>query len=352
MREIGSIFPIGRQDDEPNSGSGMSFGPSIKLYSLCREALLALLQAIDAPRRSALLPAYTCSTVIDPFIQLGWDVSFYSIHEDLTLDLDSLLAKTRDRRPTIAIFHPFYGMDYSAQELDAIKALCNAGCLAVEDVTQNLFAPLHEDVFACRVGSIRKWFPVPDGGFLDAPFPGPEPIQEHESFYIPQLSAMRLRFKYFETCDFELKDLSIQLNKYAERHAHEAIALHSISKYTLNKLDKLDIDGCIEARVNNFSVLLEGLSDCKKVTLPIRDLRRIDGAPLYFPLFVNGDRASLQSRIAAKSIYAPVLWGPASKDVIVNDTVRLIYERILAIPCDQRYSQEDMLRVVEAIKTA
>lgn len=49
MREIGSIFPIGRQDDEPNSGSGMSFGPSIKLYSLCREALLALLQAIDAP---------------------------------------------------------------------------------------------------------------------------------------------------------------------------------------------------------------------------------------------------------------------------------------------------------------
>ena len=349
-REIGSIFPIGKRDVGPKSGRGLSFDPSVKLYSLCREALLALLQAVEVPRKSALLPAYTCSTVIDPFMQLGWDVAFYSVNMDLSLNLESLMAKSRDCCPSVAVFHPYYGMDYSASELDAIKALRDEGCLTVEDLTQNLFAPKHEDIFACRVGSIRKWFPVPDGGFLDSPFAVCDPSQENESFYIPQLVAMRLRFKYFETNDTELKDLSIQLNKYAERHAHESIVMHAISDYTLIAMKGLDIDGCIEARRDHFHTLFDGLADCGKVTLPIRDMNRLVGAPLYFPLFVNGDRASFQSQIAERSIYAPVLWRAASEDVVVDDAVRSIYDRILAIPCDQRYSREDMIRVVEAIR--
>lgn len=350
MREIGSIFPIGLQNGS-ECGRGLNFGSSVKLYSLCREALLSFLLAINPQQKVALLPAYTCSTVIDPFAQLGWDISFYSINKDLSLNVDSLLSQAHRCGPSVVLFHPYYGTDYSIQELDAIKLLKEGGCQTVEDLTQNLFAPKHEEVFTCRVGSIRKWFPIPDGGFLDAPIEVDGCSLPYESFYLPQLVAMKLRAKYFETGDAELKALSIQLNKYAVRHAREPLSAHAVSDYTLAALENVNVEGCIETRLDNFSTLLNGLVDCLNVTLPIRDMRRLAGAPLYFPLYVHGSREAFQSQIAARAVYAPILWVPASGDVLVDDTVRMIYDRILAIPCDQRYSREDMLRVVEAIKT-
>ena len=44
-----------------------------------------------------------------------------------------------------------------------------------------------------------------------------------------------------------------------------------------------------------------------------------------------------------------MIW-PVEKDrVLINDEVKFIYEHVLAIPCDQRYDEDDMQRVVEII---
>ena len=68
----------------------------------------------------------------------------------------------------------------------------------------------------------------------------------------------------------------------------------------------------------------------------------------YFVIYVN-NRAVLQRQLAQDAIYAPVIWPVEDERVLVDDEVRSIYEHLLAIPCDQRYDETDMQRVVEII---
>ena len=48
-----------------------------------------------------------------------------------------------------------------------------------------------------------------------------------------------------------------------------------------------------------------------------------------------------------KHIYAPVLWPVQTKDVLINEEVEYIYSHILMLPIDQRYSIDDMIKIVE-----
>ena len=59
---------------------------------------------------------------------------------------------------------------------------------------------------------------------------------------------------------------------------------------------------------------------------------------------------AFQTYLAENKIYAPIIW---PKSDLCNNSINLevdwIYRNILSIPCDQRYSMEDMERVVEII---
>mgnify|MGYP002909138984 CR=1 FL=1 len=67
----------------------------------------------------------------------------------------------------------------------------------------------------------------------------------------------------------------------------------------------------------------------------------------YIPIFVE-NRTDVQTYLREHNIFAPVLW-PIPKEVEqdINKDVSYIYEHLLAIPCDQRYSLDDMRKIVE-----
>jgi hypothetical protein len=71
-------------------------------------------------------------------------------------------------------------------------------------------------------------------------------------------------------------------------------------------------------------------------------------APLYFTLYVK-ERARLQKLLSLNSIYAPVLWPVEDERVLITEDIKFIFNHLLAIPCDQRYDQDDMQRVAEVI---
>ena len=66
-------------------------------------------------------------------------------------------------------------------------------------------------------------------------------------------------------------------------------------------------------------------------------------------IYVN-DRSDLQRDLAERHIYAPVIWPVVYDEVLINDTIKYIYDHILAIPIDQRYDEHDMGTIVEVIK--
>ena len=54
--------------------------------------------------------------------------------------------------------------------------------------------------------------------------------------------------------------------------------------------------------------------------------------------------------LSEQHIYAPVIWPVVYEEVLVNETVKYIYDHILAIPIDQRYDEGDMAKIVSIIK--
>ena len=108
------------------------------LYSLCREALYDIAVGFHTSNKTVLLPAYTCQTVISPFIEAGWTCHFYSIKKNLRIDNDSLIASVETLNPSLLLVHPFFGMDLCENEIKALETACRFGVKIIQDVN-NMF---------------------------------------------------------------------------------------------------------------------------------------------------------------------------------------------------------------------
>ena len=86
-KEIGSEFWIDQVPTEYKSGLPQWVGKfgNIVLTSSGRGAISLMLE--KTRKKTALLPAYTCDSMILPFIAQGYDCRFYDVNRDLTPDL-------------------------------------------------------------------------------------------------------------------------------------------------------------------------------------------------------------------------------------------------------------------------
>ena len=77
-------------------------------------------------------------------------------------------------------------------------------------------------------------------------------------------------------------------------------------------------------------------------------LTRVTNAPLYFPIYVK-DRPGIQKQLAQKHIYAPVLWPVNTREILIDETIEYLFDHLLAIPCDQRYDEKDMEKIISVL---
>ena len=300
MKDIGSIFPI--YDEQLEFAQKTFCLPSFydrqKLYSLCREALFDIATIYGEGSKKVLLPAYTCQTVIDPFQQLGWDITYYPINKDLIIDTQALLAIVNKTNPDIVLAHPYYGMDFNDIEKDALQTIKAAGAIIIVDNTQCIFSEERLPFVDYYVGSYRKWFCCPDGAFLEdysksKKSSWAEKNVENGDFVQKQIDAMFLRGEYFTNSNETIKQISIRLNKDAVKRISGAIKPHAMATFSKAMLVMEDIEFNKSQRTSNYKTLFEGLNNCDKCTLACKDLTRITNAPLYFPVYVE-DRPNIQ----------------------------------------------------------
>ena len=201
------------------------------------------------------------------------------------------------------------------------------------------------------VGSYRKWFPIPDGGFLECNSNERtilQPEKENVDFSERELAAMYLRNQYFGNGEQFTKDISIRLSKAADHIAESNITPHKMSLIAYNIFIKEDSKTNQHCRFDNYSFLFKNVRESKVVEKVCKNLQEVTTAPLYFTIFVQ-DRPALQRLLAQDAIYAPVIWPVENDAVLINEDVKYIYDHILAIPCDQRYDEKDMQRAVNII---
>ena len=348
-KEVGSIFPVSGFEYDPaitqNRFEGFTF------FSLCREALLAIAKSCE--KKVIMIPAYTCQTVIIPFIQEKWDIYFYSIDTNLCIGEKSFISLLSKTKPGIVLFHPYYGKAINDNERNLLFQAKESGAIVVQDLTQSIFSDVRKPYVDITVGSIRKWDNIPDGGFLtfgdDAHMKIIDTKESNSRFFAAQLDAMYLRGEYFRTDNPDYKQISIRINKYAEGLIdNEPVTCHKISDYSMSKILNADLEHIRTKRIDNFRTLFSLIRTNNKCHSVFNSIDELDSAPLYFPVFVE-NRKQFQKKLAENKIYAPILWGIGNSNIMIDDSVEYIYSHLLAIPIDQRYNNDDIQRIAYVI---
>jgi hypothetical protein len=156
------------------------------------------------------------------------------------------------------------------------------------------------------------------------------------------IEASKLKYEYSQSMKLRLKPEFRNLYKKVEDILDNRTCINkisSISKYLLLVAQWRNIK---KTRQTNYVKLLTDLTG-KKLLLPcFNKLKKVD-TPLYFPVIIDGDRELLQKRFAEEDIYTPIIW-PIPK-YLVNKNIMIhsnLYKHLLCIPCDQRYSIDEM----------
>lgn len=350
-KEIGSIFSLSNDNLSIAENSPSNFTEDRFYYSLCREALFDIAMSLSSSSKKVLIPAFTCQTVITPFEEAGWKCEYYGINKDLRIETTHLLQIIESSNISLLVVHPYFGMELSETEIKALQHVSDKGIKIVLDLTQCIFSDKTYPFVTYTVGSYRKWFSIPDGGFLlksKETKDISQPSMENTEFTEREVAAMYLRGQYFGNGEQRTKDISIRLSKEADHIIDSNVTPHSISKIAYNLLLIQDIERNKNSRFNNCKFLFTHIKDRKKVFKAYRYFELVTTPPLYFIIYVD-DRQALQRLLAHDSIYAPVIWPVEDERVLINDKVSYIYNHLLAIPCDQRYDLNDMQRVIDII---
>ena len=350
-KEVGSIFPLSDMDILQAQSETASYADGKIYYSLCREAFFDIAESMKESNKTVLIPAFTCQTVITPFEVSGWNCVYYSIQKNLRIDSNYLSELAGRLHPAIVVAHPYFGMELNEEEVSTLRSISEQGAKILLDLTQCIFSAIRYPFVSFTTGSYRKWFPIPDGGFLecnDSTYSIAQPETEHHEFTERMTEAMYLRGQYFCNGEQRTKSISIWLNKYANKVACCNKVPHKMSQMAYNLLHNEDKDQNQKCRFENYTYLFHNIYESKRISKACQNLNEVTTAPLYFTIYVD-DRQALQRKLAQQSIYAPVIWPVEDEQVLINDDTRYIYEHLLAIPCDQRYDETDMRRAAEII---
>lgn len=355
--EVGSIFPLDTLEISQSTKYTidefkklLSLKDTTLFLSLGRESLSIVARNHPKTKR-VLLPRYTCQTVCDPFVELGWEFDTYLINANLRINIESIRERIKLFSPAVVVVHPFYGATFNQEEINVLREIKSQNIIIVADYTQSLYCGEHLDFVDYVVASLRKWFDSPDGGYIYSNYcdiSSFATLHENTAFVNFQMDAMYLRGNYFNTGNKILKDISMHLNKYAVKVVERNINPHSISAFGLNRILNSSIEKFECVRFDNYKYLFQYVNQNPKVKFVYNNLDEIYSAPLYFPIFCE-NRSELQAQLAASKVYAPVLWPIPEYYRELDDLSQYIYDHILVIPVDQRYGVSEMTRICDVL---
>lgn len=359
--EIGSIYEV----DPAVTGKHMEaetlhldqvekYGKKYKCFTASgREAIeLALIslerERPDVPKR-CLMPAYMRDSVFAPFRHRGWELIFYAVDSELALVGETLFQTILETNPGLLFIHPYYGTDTCSELRAQLSVFRKSGVFVMEDVSQSYYLETAGREADFVVGSLRKWYAIPDGGFVVSDLPLAKDVMEPgEAYAEERLHALVEKWEYLrEGRDRTKKASFLQRNRSLEEELDHHEGVRRMSGVSAAILSEIDEAAARKKRIENQAYLYEKMISMKRLrpALPMPG----DGAPLYLPVYAK-EREDLQRFLAENDIYAPVLWvmNEDISDHFEGDEA-YIYEHMLGLPIDQRYGVDEMRRIVRVL---
>lgn len=285
------------------------------------------------------VPVYTCETVLAPFQQLGFELSFYDVTKNFQPVFDDQLL----RSTPLVLFTGYYGfMRFS--EKDALTVKQN-GNRIIQDITHTILnAEPYSPSADYIAGSFRKWIGVVSGGVAikkDGKFKS-VPAKINEEHLALRRQAMNL------ASNCHSLDETDKLFWSGELLLREIFLNQESDQDSIDVINHFDSSQVINKRRENFRYLSSKLKTINGIDLAFPDLNEGD-TPSHLSIFLN-DRDELQKYLRANMIKTTVYWpkGPAIPENIPYQADYL-FDKILSIPIDQRYSFKEMDTLYEKI---
>lgn len=355
LKEIGSNFwdyninDTGKNIFFPNVESNNSY-----YFVSGRMAIYALIKSLNISKGNVLLPSFTCETVIEPFQKINYEINYYDIKKDLTIDIEDLKNKIESNKTNIILFHNYFGFNTCESINSILDYVKKKNIIIIEDLTQSYYSSFKRIACDYYVSSLRKFIATPCGGIL---LTSKNKIEieysnnSEKNWKIDNVAieAFDLKKKYIYNDMDELKNE--YLCKYIElkNQINDFDEIVSFSNDTKSILSNVDVGLLMEKRRNNYKILLDNLKGIENIEIIFENIDN-EIIPLYFPIYIKKERHAFQKYMSENQIFCPIIW-PKSDYLkeYNNKIVDYIYESIICIPCDQRYGKEEMEYIVKKI---
>ena len=288
-----------------------------------RNALEYILKSIPVVQK-LYIPYYTCDVILEPINKLGIPYGYYRIDEhleladEIQLDKDEYLLVTN-----------YFGIK------DAyIKKLAKQyGKRLIVDNAQALYAEQLEGIKT--IYSPRKFVGIPDGGIA----------------YIDNgldVADMGQDVSY-NRCSHLLKRLDLGAEAgYNDFRANSRQLVNQpirrISNLTWHLLQGIDFEEVKKRRWKNFMQLHQALSSINRLHIPETETF---ACPMVYPLYTSD--MTLKNYLIENKIFVATYWPNVLNWCKEGMLEHELASKVIAIPIDQRYKNEDMNRIIQTL---
>lgn len=321
ISEIGGYF--GLQLLPLEGASHYMASPFLHKFQSARASLFALLREIKPP--SIWLPKFLCDSMIDAALTHGTEVKYYDLTRNLCVN-EGVVLKPGE----LLLFVNYFGLCATSQK-DAIARFGAENIIL--DHSQAFFDGMH-NVFAV-IKSPRKFFPVPDGGLF---FSRALTCRAYDK----DVSSINRMHHLLQRAAFNAKEGYSSFLE-AEKSLNDCAPLE-MSNLSQRMLEASDFLSARLKRNENFLMLHDVFKDVNQFPIMFDE---IDG-PLCYPLMIS--KENLRRDLIEAKVFIPTYWNEVLRRVAPNSIEAKLVSDCIAIPCDQRYGQDQMFYLASLIK--
>ncbi len=289
-----------------------------------RTAIKLVLSSLGA--KKVWLPAYICDAVVEAAKDVGVPFEFYKLHSNFEVE-PSLQLKCDE----FILIVDYFGLCDEAVKCSRSRFAHNQ---TIVDCSQSYF--LEPTDALATIYSPRKFFGLPDGGVLYSTDPRiKQPEQRDES--------SESRMAHLISRLTKSPEATYQQYLKAEQ-AISKLPVQGMSHLTERLLRSVDYQRARKTRIRNARYLHERLGQYNQLKLNIDETV----APLCYP-FLPSVKTASKADLIKERVFVPTYWpevlgrveeGSFEWDLVTNG---------LFLPCDQRYNEDDMGRLISLL---
>jgi perosamine synthetase len=342
-----------------------------------RNAIYHGLSALGVkPGDNVLVPAFHCTSAVQPILSYGGEVKFYDVNLDLSPDFDDIRGKIDHKTRAILAIH-YFGFP---QQIRKFKELCQTRNLyLIEDCAHVLTGSTRQGMALGDSGDIsvfswRKFLPLYDGGQLVINNPKlkwASRLEKGDMLFSLKIAKNTLERLFENSTGGWISQLSSIsraasfLSRYCASVNATAARARNVNSYevefdpncvnlgmsAISKriLDRTDITQVVEARRRNYHCLSEAIETMPGVsavypTLPERV------CPWVFPLLVHGAK-DLHLILRSQGIPATTWGGVIHPSLPLGQfpSARFLYDNLVFLPVHQSLKEKDLQMITTAL---